>query len=135
MSISLQHFKEWYRNNRKQLLDEFFSLLRFKSISADLSLKRESECAAEWLCNYMQRIGLEASLWQTPGLPVVFASHLQAGPERPTLLLYHHYDVQPVDPLQQWESPPFEPQIREGKIYARGAVDNKGQCFYSLAAI
>lgn len=135
MSISLQHFKEWYRNNRKQLLDEFFSLLRFKSISADLSLKRESECAAEWLCTYMQRIGLEASLWQTPGLPVVFASHLQTGPERPTLLLYHHYDVQPVDPLQQWESPPFEPQIREGKIYARGAVDNKGQCFYSLAAI
>lgn len=133
--MDIADFQKWHRNHKEELLAEFFSLLRFKSISADHSCKPDCESAAEWLRAYMQRIGLDSSLWPTPGLPVVFASHLKAGPHRPTLLIYHHYDVQPVDPLELWDSPPFEPQIREGKIYARGAVDNKGQCFCSLAAI
>lgn len=78
---------------------------------------------------------MKANLWETPGLPVVFAEYNRAGPKCPTLLIYHHYDVQPVDPLDLWKSSPFKPEIREGKIYARGASDNKGQCFLTITAL
>ena len=80
-------------------------------------------------------MGLQVELWKTPGYPVVFAQNLSAGPSRPTLLIYHHYDVQPVDPLELWHSEPFKPVIKNNQVYARGAADNKGQCFYSLNAV
>ena len=68
-------------------------------------------------------------------MPVVFASYLEPGPNRPTVLIYHHYDVQPVDPIELWKSSPFKPEIRNNQVFARGAVDNKGQCFYTIAAL
>lgn len=80
-------------------------------------------------------MGFKTELWPTSIHPVLFASHMEAGPDRPVLLIYNHYDVQPVDPLELWKSPPFEPTIRDGKVYARGASDNKGQLFFVLSSL
>lgn len=128
-------FDAWYQSHYDHILEDFKTFLRFKSISTDPAYKKEALSCADWLASYLKKIGLQVEIWETPGLPVVFASDLRAGPSRPTLLLYHHYDVQPVDPIELWESDPFEPEIRSGKIYARGALDNKGQCFYSVTAL
>ena len=135
MLISVESLKKWYSNHQEEILKDFFSFLRFPSISTDPDHARDSRDTAQWLCEYLDRIGLEACLWETPGFPVVFASYLQPGPKRPTVLIYHHYDVQPVDPLDLWKSDPFKPEVRNNQVYARGALDNKGQCFYTLTAL
>ena len=134
-SLSLDVLKKWYAEHRQAILDDFIAFLRFPSVSTDPQYAKDMHNTAHWLAEYLKTMGLEATLWETPGFPVVFASYLKAGPERPTLLIYHHYDVQPGDPLELWESPPFEPLVRDNQIYARGALDNKGQCFYSLTAL
>ncbi len=134
-TVSMTQLREWYRENREEVFKDFFTFLRFPSISTDPEFKGEIQKTADWLVRYLTQIGLETELWPTPGHPVVFGRHMKAGKERPTLLIYHHYDVQPVDPLELWKTPPFEPAIRENQVYARGAVDNKGQCFYSLTAL
>lgn len=90
---------------------------------------------AEWLLQGFNASGFESTLWETENHPCVFASHCKAGPDAPTLLFYNHYDVQPVDPLELWESDPFVPVIKDGVVYARGASDNKGQCFYTFCAL
>lgn len=135
VALSIEQLKEWYKTHQQEILEDFFTFLRFPSISTDPHFKEHIHKAAHWLCDYMQGIGLEAQLWETPGHPVVFGTYERAGKDRPTLLIYHHYDVQPVDPLELWTTPPFEPTIRQNQVYARGAVDNKGQCFYSLTAL
>lgn len=128
-------FKAWFDAHSDQILKDFSTFLSFPSISADPVYQQGVRDAALWLKTYLEGIGLEAELWETSGYPIVFASHLKAGPDRPTLLIYHHYDVQPVDPLELWHSDPFQATIKEGQIFARGAQDNKGQCFYSIQAI
>jgi acetylornithine deacetylase/succinyl-diaminopimelate desuccinylase-like protein len=133
--LSIEQLKQWFKDHHQETLRDFFTFLSFPSISADPHFEQDSRRTAQWLCEYMNKIGLDATLWETPGLPVVFGSHMKAGKDRPTLLIYHHYDVQPVDPLDLWKSNPFEPVIRNNQVYARGAVDNKGQCFYSLTAL
>ena len=102
-------------------LDEYLKFLRFKSISAKHSFIRES---AEYLKNLLDRIGAESSVMETEGHPVVHGS-LDLGKKR-TLLVYNHYDVQPVDPLEEWHHDPFSAEISGGRIYARGSSDNKG---------
>ena len=134
-ALSIKQLKEWYQSHQKEILNDFFTFLKFPSISTDPQFKEQTHQTADWLCDYIREIGLEVELWETPGHPVVFGTYMKAGKERPTLLIYHHYDVQPVDPLELWKTPPFEPAIRENQVYARGAVDNKGQCFYSLTAL
>ncbi|HEX9105855.1 MAG TPA: dipeptidase, partial [Longimicrobiales bacterium] len=90
--------------------------------------------AAQWLAAQMREAGLEASIHETPGHPVVLGEwHGAAG--KPTVLIYGHYDVQPAEPLELWTSPPFEPQVRNGRIYARGSVDDKGQLFMHVKAL
>lgn len=116
-------------------MKDFFTFLSFPSISTDPKHENDSRKCALWVSEYLTHIGLQAEIWETPGLPVVFASHLKAGPNRPTVLIYHHYDVQPVDPLELWHSDPFVPVVKKNQVYARGAVDNKGQCFFSLTAL
>ena len=74
-------------------------------------------------------------MWDGSGHPTVFARNMSAGPNRPTVMIYNHYDVQPVDPLDLWETPPFDPAVRDGEIYARGAQDNKGQTFFVINAL
>lgn len=107
-------------------LEDLFSFLRFASVSTDSRHAGDVRACAEWLRGKISGMGLIATLYETPGHPVVLAknAHLEG---RRTVLIYGHYDVQPVDPLDLWTTQPFEPVLRDGKILARGATDNKGQ--------
>ena len=115
-------------------LSSLFEFLRFPSISTDSRHRGDVRACAEWLSARLATMGLEAALHETPGHPVVVARNAHQ-PGRPTVLLYGHYDVQPVDPLELWTSPPFEPVIRDGRIWARGATDNKGQMLAHVLGI
>ncbi len=130
----LSQYDLWFEEQQEAIQKDFFAFLRFASISTDPQHRSECFRTAEWLRRYLSEMGMEAVLWENPGLPVVFAEH-HVGKDRPTVLIYHHYDVQPVDPLDLWQTPPFEPVVRDGKIYARGASDNKGQCFMTITAL
>lgn len=134
-SLNVQLFDQWYSTYEKQILQDFITFLKFPSISADPHYGDACRQTANWLCHQLRQSGLEAVLWESPGLPVVFGSWLKAGKKAPTVLIYHHYDVQPVDPIELWKSDPFEPLVQGNQIYARGASDNKGQCFYTLTAL
>ena len=127
--------KTYYQKNQKQITADYLEFLRFQSISTDPDFAPQVLACADWLVAYLKKIGFDVQLWPTSGHPNIFATYLKAGPDKPTLLIYNHYDVQPVDPLEEWETPPFEPSIRNGQVYARGAQDNKGQCFYTLQAL
>ena len=121
--------------NRDRYLDELKGLLAIPSISALPQHAADVRRCAEWCADEMRRIGLQnVRLIDTPGNPVVYGDWLGAA-GAPTILFYGHYDVQPVDPLTLWESPPFEATIRDGEIYARGSADDKGQVFMHFKAI
>jgi acetylornithine deacetylase/succinyl-diaminopimelate desuccinylase-like protein len=121
--------------NRDRYVDELKALLAIPSVSALPQHKADVRRCAEWCGDEMRRIGLQnVRLVETPGNPVVYGDWLEAS-GAPTMLFYGHYDVQPVDPLNLWESPPFEATIRDGEIYARGSADDKGQVFMHLKAI
>jgi len=121
--------------NRERYLDELKALLAIPSISALPQHAADVKRCAEWCAGEMRRIGLQnVRLIDTPGNPVVYGDWLGA-PGAPTILFYGHYDVQPVDPLDLWESPPFEATVRDGEIYARGSADDKGQVFMHFKAI
>ncbi len=115
--------------------DELFDFLRIPSVSARSEHNADVAKAAEWLKGQMERCGLEASIHPTEGHPVVLGEWRKAGPDARTILVYGHYDVQPAEPLELWDSPPFEPTLRDGKIFARGSVDDKGQLYLHLKAI
>ncbi len=115
-------------------LDAFLEFLRFGSISTDSQHKGQVEACAHWLRERLTAAGLEARIMPTPGHSVVLAR----GPRkegRPTVLIYGHYDVQPVDPIELWTHPPFAPQVENGVVTARGASDNKGQIFAHILGI
>lgn len=133
---SLPQLKNWFENTRNSLIQDYFRFLRFKSISADPHYAKEVIACADWLVAYMQKYtGMQVEKIPTMKYPIVYAQDLRAGANAPTILIYGHYDVQPVDPLDQWHSDPFEPTLKEGKVYARGAVDDKGQIFYAILAM
>ncbi|HYD55085.1 MAG TPA: dipeptidase [Gemmatimonadaceae bacterium] len=115
-------------------LDQLFELLRIPSVSARSEHNVDTARAAEWMAESMRAAGLTATVHATPGHPVVVGEWRNA-PGRPTVLIYGHYDVQPPEPLELWSSPPFEPTIRDGRIYARGSVDDKGQIFLHVKAL
>jgi acetylornithine deacetylase/succinyl-diaminopimelate desuccinylase-like protein len=115
--------------HRDRYVEELKSYLAIPSISALPQHAGDIRACAEWTAAELTRIGMQnVRLIETPGNPVVYADWLNA-PGAPTLLFYGHYDVQPDDPLDLWESPPFEATIRDGEIYARGSADDKGQIF------
>jgi acetylornithine deacetylase/succinyl-diaminopimelate desuccinylase-like protein len=121
--------------NHERFLHELKELLAIPSVSSQSDRKPEMLRAAEWLKNHATGIGLHnVQILETAGHPVVYADWLGA-PGEPTILLYGHYDVQPEDPLDKWESPPFEGTIRGGNLYGRGTADDKGQIFIHLKAI
>ena len=121
--------------NRDRYLRELGDLLAIPSISALPEHQTDVRRCAEWCGDEMRRVGLQnVKLIETPGNPVVYGDWIGA-PEAPTILFYGHYDVQPVDPLDLWESPPFTATIRDGEIFARGSADDKGQVFMHLKAI
>ncbi|MHC4562312.1 MAG: dipeptidase [Planctomycetota bacterium] len=120
------------QSRRDQHLEQFIELLRFASIANN----DDDQCpaCAAWLVNHLTDLGLAARTLPTGGKDVVYAES-DIDPDKPTLLIYGHYDVQPPDPLNQWLSDPFDPHIRDGNIYARGASDDKGQFLVHLMAI
>jgi acetylornithine deacetylase/succinyl-diaminopimelate desuccinylase-like protein len=121
--------------NREKYLEELKAFLAIPSISALPEHAGDVKRCAEWCADEMRRIGLQnVRLIDTPGNPVVYGEWLGA-PGAPTILFYGHYDVQPVDPLNLWETPPFEATIRDGEIYARGSADDKGQVFMHFKAV
>ncbi len=121
--------------NRERYLEELKAFLAIPSISALPQHAGDVKHCADWCADEMRRIGMQnVKLVETPGNPVVYGDWLGA-PGAPTILFYGHYDVQPVDPLELWESPPFEATIRDGEIYARGSADDKGQVFMHFKAI
>jgi len=121
--------------HRERYLDELKALLAIPSISALSEHSGDVRTCANWCADEMGRVGLQnVQLFETPGNPIVYGDWLGAE-GAPTILFYGHYDVQPVDPLELWQSPPFEATIRDGEIYARGAADDKGQIFMHLKAI
>jgi acetylornithine deacetylase/succinyl-diaminopimelate desuccinylase-like protein len=128
-------YQDYFEKHQDDILSRFFTFLRFPSISADPWHKADINACANWVAAFLKNVGFEVELWPTPINPVVFAMHQAQKKDRPTLLVYCHYDVQPVDPLELWKTPPFEPTIREGEVFARGACDNKGQCWYALSAL
>lgn len=118
---SVEQLKYWFAQNRARVRDEYFEFLRFKSISADPAFAPEVRRCGAWVRDYLTtKTGMKAELIETAGYPLVYAEDLRAGKGAPTVLLYGHYDVQPVDPLPLWYSDPFEPTERQGKVYARG---------------
>jgi acetylornithine deacetylase/succinyl-diaminopimelate desuccinylase-like protein len=121
--------------NQDAFLEQLKDYLRIPSISTLSERKDDVKRAAEWTADQMRKIGLtHAEVYPTPGHPIVFGSWLGA-PGAPTVLVYGHYDVQPTDPDNEWITPAFEPTVRDGKLYARGSVDDKGQVFINLKAI
>ncbi len=124
------------QSSRATYLAQLLDFLRIPSISTLPEHKPDIERAAAWLVAEMERIGLTSvKAYPTDGHPIVYGEWLGAGAGAPTVLVYGHYDVQPVDPIDLWTSPPFEPQIRDGEVYARGASDDKGQMFLHLKAV
>ncbi len=132
---TLDQLRDLYKQSEEKTLKDFFSFLEFPSISSEEEYAPHVQACANWLKARLKGMGFETELWETSGHPCLFSSYMKAGPDKPTLLIYAHYDVQPVDPLELWESPPFHPAIRDGQIFARGALDDKGQCFYVLHAL
>ncbi len=121
--------------NKDRQLDELLQLLRIPSVSADSHYKNDVRKAAEFVNNSLLKAGLDTSeICETAGHPIVFAQKT-INPNLPTVLVYGHYDVQPADPLHLWDSPPFEPIIKNDKIYARGAADDKGQFYMHIKAV
>lgn len=128
-------YEAYFEQLREQHLGELRQFLSIPSISALSVHKKDMNAAAEWLAALLEKAGLEhIEIHPTNGHPIVYAEHIHA-PGKPTVLIYGHYDVQPVDPLNLWDTPPFEPTIRDGKLYARGATDDKGQLFLHIKAI
>src|SRR6187431_3176976 len=126
---------DFIHTSRDRYISELTQYLAIPSISALPQHADDVKRCANWCADEMRRIGMEnVKLVDTPGNPVVYGDWLGA-PEAPTILFYGHYDVQPVDPLELWESPPFEATIRDGEIYARGSADDKGQVFMHFKAV
>ena len=120
--------------HREEQLEALNDFLRIPSVSTDSKFKADLRDAAQFVADYLSKIGFnQVEIEETKGHPLVYGEWLEAGEDAPTVLVYGHYDVQPADPLELWETEPFEPTIRNGRLYARGASDDKGQVFMYLA--
>ncbi len=130
----MERLRAWLDREYSKIQEELFAFLRFKTISTDPAFLPEHLKCCQWLSTIFQEMDFKTETIETPGLPIFYAENLNAGSEKPTVLVYGHYDVQPIDPIDLWKSDPFEPEERDGNVYARGALDDKGQIFYAVAA-
>jgi len=131
--LQLQHYVD---TEADRIVASLFEWLRIPSISAQPDHADDVRRSAEFTAQLMRDAGLEhVEILETAGAASVYSDHLHAGPDAPTALVYGHHDVQPVDPLDQWRSPPFEPVIVDGECRARGAIDDKGQMLYEIEAV
>lgn len=125
---------QYIESHQNEYLHELFDLLRIPSVSADSRHKNDVRKAAEFVKTKLEAAGADSvEVIETAGHPIVYGEKI-VDPSKPTVLVYGHYDVQPPDPLDLWETPPFEPTVRNGKIYARGACDDKGQFYMHIKA-
>ncbi|MFC5284658.1 dipeptidase [Pedobacter alpinus] len=130
----MQVIKNYVEQNRQRFLDELFELLRFPSVSADPKYKGDVLKTAEFVALKLKEAGAnQVEVCATDGYPIVYGEKI-IDASLPTVLVYGHYDVQPPDPLELWHTPPFEPTLRDGKIFARGACDDKGQFYMHVKA-
>ena len=125
---------EYLEKSYPQTREELFDFLRIPSVSAKSENNADTAKAAEWVRSSLETAGLKAKVFPTPGHPIVIGEW-RGAEGAPTVLVYGHYDVQPAEPLELWTSPPFEPTLRNGNIYARGSVDDKGQLFLHIKAL
>ena len=136
MEKNRQSAIEYLRNNREDLIEQLGNFIRIPSISTEPEHREDVGRAAEWLARQLRALDLrEVEVFPTAGAPVIYGSTRSDDPEAPTLLVYGHYDVQPVDPLDEWKGDPFEPRREGDKLYARGASDMKGQIMAALNAL
>ena len=133
----MQAVLDYLKKNEKRFINDLCAYLRFPSVSAQSKHKQDLAACAKWLLQRCRAIGLDAKLCPTEGNPVILARTPRAkdGPKRPHYVVYGHYDVQPAEPFHLWQTPPFEPRIRGGQLFARGATDNKGQHLAHLNAV
>jgi len=132
----MENIIKYIESNKERYLEELIDFLRIPSISNEEANKGDIRKAASWLESHLNGIGLEnVKVFETEGHPIVYGDWLKAGDNVPTVLVYGHYDVQPVDPLELWTSPPFEPVVKGNKIYARGSADDKGQIFIHIKSL
>lgn len=130
----MQVIKNYVAENKQRFLEELFELLRFPSVSADPKYKDDVLKAANYIAEKLTSAGADkVEVCKTAGYPIVYGEKI-IDASLPTVLIYGHYDVQPPDPLELWKTPPFEPTVRDGKIYARGACDDKGQVYMHVKA-
>lgn len=131
----MENVVEYINSNREKYVEELKDFLKIPSISTLAENKKDMLTAAEFVVNKLREAGMEnVKIIETKGHPLVYADWLHA-PGKPTVLVYGHYDVQPVDPINLWDSPPFEPVIKDGNIYARGATDDKGQMYMHIKSV
>lgn len=129
---------EYVKQHEKRYLDDLAAFVKIESVSADSTKDKDTRAAAQWCADYLSKIGIEnVRLIETGGHPVVYGDWLHAK-DKPTILVYGHYDVQPADPVEKWHTPPFELTVKDGRMYGRGTADDKGQLlthFFALEAM
>ena len=131
----MQQWNEYLQANKDRFLSELLEMLRIPSVSARSEHKQDMEKCAMMVRQRLLEAGADkAEIFPTAGHPLVYGEKI-VDKNKPTVLVYGHYDVQPADPLDLWHSPPFEPVIKDGKIYARGACDDKGQFYMHVKAL
>ncbi|MCA9980160.1 MAG: dipeptidase [Anaerolineales bacterium] len=136
MPLTSKVAREYSRTHAEQFRQELHELLSIPSISTDPAHANDMQRTADWLADHMRQLNLDnVAVMPTAGYPVVYGEWLGAGPDKPTVLVYGHYDVVPADMADGWETNPFEPVEKDGKIYARGATDDKGQLFIHVKAL
>ncbi|MBE2190543.1 MAG: dipeptidase [Candidatus Kapabacteria bacterium] len=132
----MSDYIQFIESNKDRFFTELVDFLKIPSVSSQAEHNPDTRKAATWLVSQLNDIGMpKVELYETAGHPVVYAEDLRAGADAKTVLIYGHYDVQPVDPVELWNSPPFEPVVNGGKIYARGSSDDKGQVFAHIKAV
>lgn len=131
----MNEVRSYISDNQQRFLDELLEFLRIPSVSADSKFKKDVQRGAEFLAQSLKKAGVDrVEICPTSGNPIVFGEKIVSG-EKPTVLVYGHYDVQPADPYELWDSPPFEPVIKQDRIYARGSCDDKGQLYMHIKAL
>lgn len=132
----MDNIVNYINTNKEKFVNELKEFLKIPSISTNPDNKKDVRQCAEYVENELKSIGMDnVKIYETPGHPIVFGEWLKAGKDKPTILIYGHYDVQPVDPVELWTDPPFSPAIRNGNIYARGSADDKGQVFIHMKSL
>ena len=130
----MEEIKKYVAEHKERFLEELFELLRFPSVSADPKFAGDVLKTADFVAKKLQEAGADkVEVCPTAGYPIVYGEKI-IDAALPTVLIYGHYDVQPADPLELWHTPPFEPTLRDDKIYARGACDDKGQFYMHVKA-